>query len=92
MRKRVARVKAFLYSRRLDSSGRIPMLNEVDASELLGRAEMHEQLAATTHDGPARKMHLAMAAEYRRRAAEMAGIAIAAQPRGPRIELTAQVG
>lgn len=32
------------------------------------RAEMHEQLAAATSDEPARKMHLAMAAEYRRKA------------------------
>ena len=37
-------------------------------SELLERATMHEHLAATTDDGPARKMHLAMAAEYRRKA------------------------
>jgi hypothetical protein len=65
------------------------MLNEVDASELLERAEMHEQLAAATHDPPARKMHLAMAAEYRRRAAEMGAITVARTTSGPRIELTA---
>jgi len=43
-----------------------------DPGELLERAAMHEQLAATTDDAPARKMHLAMAAEYRRRAEEVA--------------------
>jgi hypothetical protein len=37
----------------------------------LERAEMHEQLAAATDDEPARKMHLAMAAEYRRKAREL---------------------
>lgn len=42
-----------------------------DPSAYLERAEMHEQLAATTDDGPARKVHLAMAAEYRRRAQEL---------------------
>lgn len=46
------------------------MLTMESAAELLGRAEMHEQLAATTDDIPARKMHQAMAAEYRRKAAE----------------------
>ena len=35
----------------------------------LERAEMHEKLANATADLPARKMHMAMAAEYRRRAA-----------------------
>ena len=43
------------------------------AAAYRARAEMHEQLAATTSDEPARKMHLAMAAEYRRKA-EAAGI------------------
>jgi len=46
------------------------MLTTESAAELLARAEMHEQLAATTDDAPARKMHKAMAAEYRRKAAE----------------------
>lgn len=41
-------------------------------AELLERAAMHEQLAAATDDVPARKMHQAMAAEYRRKAEEMA--------------------
>ncbi|MBK5265163.1 MAG: hypothetical protein JJE34_08030 [Alphaproteobacteria bacterium] len=42
----------------------------------LERAEMHEQLAAGTSDEPARKMHLAMAAEYRRKAAEIGALSI----------------
>jgi hypothetical protein len=46
------------------------MLTMESAAELLARAEMHEQLAAATDDIPARKMHQAMAAEYRRKAAE----------------------
>ena len=41
-----------------------------DSAIYLERAEMHEQLAAATSDVPARKMHLAMAAEYRRKASE----------------------
>jgi hypothetical protein len=41
------------------------------ASEYMERAAMHEQLAATTSDEPARKMHQAMAAEYRRKAETM---------------------
>ena len=43
---------------------------DADSSiDYLERAAMHEQLAANTSDIPARKMHQAMAAEYRRRAA-----------------------
>ena len=34
------------------------------------RADMHETLAQTTSDPLARKMHQAMAAEYRRRAGD----------------------
>ena len=47
------------------------MFNADDPSAYLERAEMHEQLAATTDDIPARKVHLAMAAEYRRKAKEL---------------------
>ena len=43
-------------------------------SECLERAEMHEKLASSTADEPARKMHQAMAAEYRRRAADSSPI------------------
>jgi hypothetical protein len=46
------------------------MFDSPDAEAYIERAEMHEQLAAATADGPARKMHLAMAAEYRRKAEE----------------------
>lgn len=49
------------------------MFNSDDAAAYLERAEMHEQLAANTDDLPARKMHLAMAAEYRRKAQEAGG-------------------
>lgn len=46
------------------------MFDSPDAEAYIERAEMHEQLAATTADIPARKMHQAMAAEYRRKAEE----------------------
>lgn len=44
------------------------MISVDDQTVYRQRADMHEQLAASTNDLPARKMHLAMAAEYRRRA------------------------
>lgn len=47
------------------------MVSMESQAEYLARAEMHEELAATTDDVPARKMHLAMAATYRRKAAEL---------------------
>jgi hypothetical protein len=43
----------------------------MSVAEYRQRAEMHEQLASSTGDLAARKMHLAMATEYRRKAAEM---------------------
>ncbi|MGH6808891.1 MAG: hypothetical protein ACREEJ_18935 [Ensifer adhaerens] len=46
------------------------MFNKKSTEEYLERAEMHEQLAAATADVLARKMHQAMAAEYRRKATE----------------------
>lgn len=46
-----------------------------DPAVYIERAEMHEQLAAGTDDVPARKMHMAMAAEYRRKAAEITNMA-----------------
>ena len=46
------------------------MLDSPDADAFIERAEMHEQLAVNTADIPARKMHQAMAAEYRRKAEE----------------------
>ena len=45
------------------------MMDADGSIDYLERAAMHEQLAANTSDMPARKMHQAMAAEYRRRAA-----------------------
>src|SRR3546814_13218180 len=45
-----------------------------DPAVYLERAEMHEKLAAETADLPARKMHLAMAAEYRRKPAELSPV------------------
>lgn len=45
------------------------MMDADTSIDNLERAAMHEQLAANTSDIPARKMHEAMAAEYRRRAA-----------------------
>src|SRR5688572_24384743 len=45
------------------------MFSTKSQSADLERAEMHQQLADTTSDPLARKMHRAMAAEYRRRAA-----------------------
>jgi uncharacterized membrane protein YebE (DUF533 family) len=45
------------------------MMDADGSIDNLERAAMHEQLAANTSDVPARKMHQAMAAEYRRRAA-----------------------
>ena len=65
------------------------MLNSDNASDLLARAEMHEQLGETTEDPPARKMHLAMAAEFRRRAAERGAVKIVSRPTGSRVEFTA---
>ena len=44
------------------------MMDADSLNNYLERAAMHEQLAANTLDVPARKMHQAMAAEYRRRA------------------------
>ena len=57
------------------------MLNMDDPSGYIERAEMHEQLAASTEDIPARKMHLSMAAEYRRKAAEAGAIQGMPSPR-----------
>lgn len=46
------------------------MFDSPDAEAYIERAEMHEQLAASTADIPARKMHQAMATAYRRKAEE----------------------
>jgi hypothetical protein len=57
------------------------MFTTDDPSAYIERAEMHEQLAASTDDIPARKMHLSMAAEYRRKAGEAGAIQIMPPPR-----------
>lgn len=54
------------------------MFSTDDPAAYIARAEMHEQLAAATDDIPARKMHQAMAAEYRRKAEEAGAAAIRA--------------
>jgi hypothetical protein len=56
------------------------MFDSPDAERFLERAQMHEQLAATTADAPARKMHQAMAAEYRRKAQEAKGPMLPVMP------------
>jgi hypothetical protein len=47
------------------------MFKTDNPADFLERAKMHEQLASATDDVPARKMHQAMAAEYRRKAGEL---------------------
>lgn len=59
------------------------MFDSPDAEAYIERAEMHEQLAANTADLPARKMHQAMAAEYRRKAEEANARMIQAIPIDP---------
>ena len=49
------------------------MFDSPDAEAYIERAEMHEQLAATTADVQARKMHQSMAEAYRRKAEEANG-------------------
>lgn len=56
------------------------MFDSPDVEAYIERAEMHEQLAANTADLPARKMHQAMAAEYRRKAEEASARMIQAIP------------
>jgi hypothetical protein len=51
-------------------AGEALMFEAPEAQDYCDRAEMHEQLAHSTADLPARRMHLAMAAEFRRRAKE----------------------
>lgn len=50
-----------------------------NAADYLERAEMHEQLADSTGDEQARKMHQAMAEAYRRKAGD-AGVIRMVQP------------
>lgn len=69
------------------------MFDNPDAADYAERAEMHERLAASTGDSAARQMHLAMAAEFRRRARELAGAEImTVRQQGPRMELSVAAG
>ena len=56
------------------------MFDSPDAEAYVERAEMHEQLAASTADDQARKMHQSMAEAYRRKAEEANGRMIQAIP------------
>lgn len=68
------------------------MFDSPDANDYLERADMHEQLASTTGDLQARKMHLAMAAEFRRKAAEIQATSVNRRVQaGPRMELAASI-
>jgi len=53
---------------------------------------MHDHLASATEDGPARVMHHAMAAEFRRRAEEQGAGAIPQPVQRPISEMTAAIG
>jgi hypothetical protein len=68
------------------------MLSTETLADCLAHAEMHEQLAAGTDDIPARKIHLAMAAAYRRKATEMAAVQSVSPPRVPETKFSATTG
>ena len=68
------------------------MKDATNQADCLDRARMHEQLAATTDDGPARVMHQAMAAEYRRRAEEIGAGPMPPQAQRPILEMAATLG
>ena len=67
------------------------MTNTDSPADCLERARMHDRLANATEDGQARTMHQAMAAEFRRRAANVMDGSIPPMPdsAGPVIELVA---
>ncbi|WP_068087741.1 hypothetical protein [Novosphingobium rosa] len=66
------------------------MTHSDNRSDCFERAQMHDRLAASTNDTAARQMHQAMAAEFRRRAAQP-GSDDMPQPsaRGPLLEMSA---
>jgi hypothetical protein len=68
------------------------MFDSPDSDAYNERADMHEQLAATTADGPARKMHQAMAEAYRRKAEEANARLIQAIPRDVTSRLLVSTG
>lgn len=59
------------------------MFDTPDAEAYIERATMHEQLAATTADDQARKMHQSMAEAYRRKADEANGRMLEVIPLDP---------
>lgn len=63
------------------------MASDLTSAECLERARMHEQLAGATDDASARKMHQAMAAEFRRRAET--GVLAGSPANRPMLELCA---
>ena len=65
------------------------MTHADNTADCLERARMHDRLASTTEDGPARMMHQAMAAEFRRRAAELGSNTIPPPAQGPILEMVA---
>lgn len=68
------------------------MTNTDSPADCLERARMHDRLASATDDAPARMMHQAMAAEFRRRAANILDSGMAPQvSASPIIELVATV-
>ncbi|MEP7350417.1 MAG: hypothetical protein ABI668_10785 [Sphingorhabdus sp.] len=68
------------------------MTNADSPADCLERARMHDRLASATEDGPARTMHQAMAAEFRRRAAEQGASSIPPSADGPILEMVATIG
>lgn len=67
------------------------MENDLSSAECLDRARMHDCLAESTADVEARKMHRAMAAEYRRRASEAGANSIGTVARrGSLLEVSTQ--
>lgn len=68
------------------------MTNTDSPADCLERARMHDRLASATDDAPARMMHQAMAAEFRRRAGNILDSGMAPQvSASPIIELVATV-
>ena len=65
------------------------MTNTDNTADCLERAKMHERLASTTEDGPARMMHQAMAAEFRRRASELGSAPMPQPAQRPMLEIVA---
>ena len=65
------------------------MTDATSKTDCLERARMHDQLASATDDAPARAMHQAMAAEYRRRASDLGDEPMMLRAEGPVLEMVA---